>query len=53
MELPTLEKQKPNSVRGSITIKQNIEFRERVIRKSLRNIFTLTIVLIDHSKIDD
>ena len=43
---PTLGKRKPNFVIGLIIIKVNIERLEKVIRKFLRNYFTLTIVLM-------
>ena len=44
MKSLTFGKRKPNFVIGLITIKVNIERLERVIGKSLRNYFTLTIV---------
>ena len=43
---PMLGKRKPNFVIGLITIKVNTERLEKVIKKFLRNYFTLTIVLM-------
>ena len=43
---PTFGKRKSNFVIGLIIIKVNIESLEKVIRKFLRNYFTLTVVLM-------
>ena len=43
---PMVGKRKPNFVIGLIIIKVNTERLEKVIKKFLRNYFTLTIVLM-------
>ena len=44
VESPALGKQKPNFATGSTITTVNIEHLENVIKKFLRNVFTLTIV---------
>ena len=46
MKSLTLKKQKSNVVLGLIIIKVNVERLERVMRKFLRNYFTLTVLLM-------
>ena len=46
VESPTLGKQKPNFATGSTITKLSIEHLEKVTKKFLRNVFTLTIVLM-------
>ena len=50
---PILGKQTPNFVIGLIIIKVNIERLEKVIRKFLRNYFTLTIVLMHNAQLKE
>ena len=50
---PTLGKRKPNIVIGLIIIKVNTERLERIIGKFLKNYFTLAIVSMAISGIED